>query len=71
MSAAINQSKGGSLIWAWRLIDRKRRRESIDANQIAHALAAILAVHGRAPIHGSPTYEFDGEAELRARHAPK
>jgi hypothetical protein len=67
----INPSKGGSLAWAWRLIDRHRRREHIDSNQIGQALKAIASVTGRAPIHGSPTYEFDDEAALRTRHVPR
>lgn len=71
MTAPANKSKGGSLAWAWRLIDRSRARENIDGNQIAHALAAIANVTGRAPIANSLPYEFDGEAELRTRHAPK
>lgn len=60
-----------SLRWAWKLIDRKRTRENVSAHQIEIVLAAIANVTGRAPIHGSPTYEFDDEAALRNRHAPK
>jgi hypothetical protein len=72
MSAApLNPAKGGSLKWAWRLIDRHRNREHIDGNQIENALKAISNVHGRAPRHGSPTYEFDCEDELRAKATPR
>jgi hypothetical protein len=63
----LNPPKGGSLKWAWRLIDRHRNREHIDSNQMEHALAAIANVTGRAPIHGSPTYEFDDEQRLREK----
>lgn len=72
MSAApLNPSKGGSLAWAWRLIDRHRDREQIDGNQIETALKAIANVHGRAPIHGSPTSAFDDEERLRAKVGPR
>lgn len=71
MTAPANKSKGGSLAWAWRLIDRSRAGENIDGNQIAHALAAIANVTGRAPISGSIGYEFEDEAALRQRHAPR
>ncbi|MGY6161862.1 hypothetical protein [Paraburkholderia strydomiana] len=52
----INKSKGGSLAWAWRMIDRHRRRESVRPHQVEFALAAIANVTGRHPIHRSPTH---------------
>ncbi|MFM0752620.1 hypothetical protein [Paraburkholderia strydomiana] len=48
------------------MIDRRRNRENINEHQIEMALTAIAKVTGR-----SPTYEFDDEAALRNRHAPK
>ncbi|QIE23543.1 hypothetical protein SBC1_14300 [Caballeronia sp. SBC1] len=59
------------LYFAWRMLDRYRNREAINEHQIEFALAAIANATGRAPIHGSPTYEFESEAALRGRHAPK
>lgn len=70
-TAPLNPSKGGSLKWAWAMLDRFRARQNVNEHQIEYALAAIETVHGRRPIHGSPIYEFDGEAELRAKHAPR
>ena len=68
MSAApVNPSKGGNLQWAWRLLDRHRRREHIDSNQIEQALKAIANTHGRGPIPGSLTYEFSDEDLMRAK----
>lgn len=67
----INQSNGVSLAWAWKLIDRRRNRENITPHQIEFALAAIANLTGRSPISGSPTYDFDDEATLRARHSAK
>lgn len=66
-----NPSKGGSLGWAWKLLDRHRRRDRIDSNQVDHALAAIASVHGRSPIAGSPTFEFSDEVALRQKVAPR
>jgi hypothetical protein len=71
MSALLNPSKGGSLKFAWKILDRGRNREAVSAHQIEFALQAIENVTGRAPIHGSPTYEFENEAALRGRHTPK
>jgi len=59
------------LYFAWRMLDRYRNREAINEHQIEFALKAIESVHGRRPIAGSPTYEFDDESALRGRHAPK
>ncbi|MFL9987633.1 hypothetical protein [Paraburkholderia sediminicola] len=55
------------LYWAWLMLDRFRARQNINAHQIEIALAAIEAAHGRRPIHGSPTYEFDDEQRLREK----
>jgi hypothetical protein len=67
----MSAAKGGSLGWAWKLIDRHRRREHVDGNQIEIALAAIANVTGRGPISGSLTYEFPDEDILRRRATPR
>ena len=69
--STLNPSKGGSLGWAWKMIDRHRRRDKIDSNQIEQALKAIENVTGRRPIHGLPTHEFHDEATLRLKVAPR
>ena len=72
MSATLlKPSKGGSLKWAWSMLDRARGRQNINAHQIEIALAAIETAHGRRPIHGSPTYAFDDEEILRAKVGPR
>jgi hypothetical protein len=71
MSEPLNKSKGGSLLWAWRILDRHRRRDTLTPHQIEMALSAIKSAHGRHPIHGSPTYAFDDEVALRAKHSPR
>ncbi|MFL9994318.1 hypothetical protein PQR34_28960 [Paraburkholderia sediminicola] len=71
MNAPLNPSKGGSLKWAWRIIDIRRARGQVDEHQIEYALNAIEAVHGRRPIHGSPTYAFDDEERLRVKVGPR
>ena len=60
------RSKGGSLAWAWKLLDRHRRRESIDGNQMEIALAAIANVTVRTPLP-APNYEFGNEAAIRSK----
>lgn len=55
------------LFWAWLMLDRFRAKQYINAHQIEFALAAIEQVHGRRPIHGSPTYEFEDEQRLREK----
>jgi hypothetical protein len=67
----LNPSRGGSLAWAWKMLDRHRRRENVNAHQIDFALAAIANATGRAPIRGSPTHEFDDEERLRLKAAPR
>ncbi|MBB5543316.1 hypothetical protein A8H39_10970 [Paraburkholderia fungorum] len=59
------------LYWAWLMLDRFRARQNINARQIEIALAAIETAHGRRPIHGSPTYEFDDEERLRVKVGPR
>ncbi|SIO39280.1 hypothetical protein SAMN05444172_1572 [Burkholderia sp. GAS332] len=59
------------LYWAWLMLDRFRAKQNINPHQIEYALKAIETVHGRRPISGSPIYEFEGETELRAKHAPR
>jgi hypothetical protein len=55
------------LYFAWKLIDRFRARQNVNTHQIEFALKAIETVHGRRPIHGSPTYQFDDETRLREK----
>jgi hypothetical protein len=55
------------LYWAWLMLDRFRAKQAINPHQIEYALNAIEAVHGRRPIHGSPTYEFEDEQRLREK----
>jgi hypothetical protein len=38
---------GGSVAWAWRLIDRHRRREGVNQHQLEIAMQAIEKVTGR------------------------
>lgn len=66
-----NPSKGGSLKWAWVLIDRRRARGNVSDHQISEALKAIALVHGRAPIRNSSTYEFSDEEILRTQAMPR
>ena len=65
---SLNKSKGGSLAWAWRLIDRHRAGASIKQHQIDFALEGIEKALGRRPCHGTM---FDGEEHLRKRVVPR
>jgi hypothetical protein len=68
---SINPSRGGSIAWAWKLIDRHRRRDHLAAHQIEIALDAIENIHRRRPIPGSGDYAFSDEDQLRKKVIPQ
>jgi len=64
----INQSKGGSLKWAWRIVDDYRANDrSVPAQKLRFAQEAIFNVTGRRPSHGTTYLD---EEQLRKRAVP-